>query len=172
MKYVLIILTIIVLFSSVQLQSKPLEGSDDIIVGQLAPDFKGVTIDGKELKLSDYKGRVVLLDFWASWCGPCQKELPFLFQMYDDNDDRNFIIIAVNIDKKLNSAQKFLEKLTEKAHFPIVWDSKSEIPSLYNIESMPTTIFIDKEGIIRYIHTGFTDSSKDVLRNELDELLK
>ena len=172
MKYVLIILTIIVSFSSVQLKSIPMESSDDIKVGNMAPEFKGETIDGKELKLSDYKGRVILLDFWASWCGPCQKELPFLFQMYDDNEDRNFIIIAVNIDKKLNSAQKFLEKLTEKAHFPIVWDSKSEIPALYNIESMPTTIFIDKEGVIRYIHTGFTDSSKDMLRNELDELLK
>jgi len=172
MKYLLIFLTILFQLVSYNLRSAPVESSDDIKVGNIAPDFKSETIDGKELKLSDYKGRVILLDFWASWCGPCQKELPFLFQLYDDNEDRNFIIIAVNIDKKLNSAQKFLEKLTEKAHFPIVWDSKSEIPTLYNIESMPTTIFIDKEGVIRYIHTGFTDPSKDLLRQELEELLK
>ncbi|OGU17339.1 MAG: hypothetical protein A2X61_06815 [Ignavibacteria bacterium GWB2_35_12] len=172
MKFICILFIVFIFLGSIELHSAPNESSADIKVGNMAPDFKGETIDGKELNLSDYKGRVVLLDFWASWCGPCQKELPFLFQLYDDNDDKNFIIIAVNIDKKLNSAQKFLDKLTEKAHFPIVWDSKSVIPSLYQIESMPTTIFIDKIGTIRYIHTGFNDSSKDMLRLELEELLK
>ncbi|MBI5323672.1 MAG: TlpA family protein disulfide reductase [Ignavibacteriae bacterium] len=166
MKKLFVLVFILLISQSINLISKELK------VGESAPEFQGETFDGKIIKLSDYKDRVVLLDFWASWCAPCQKELPYLMQLYDDNDDRNFVIIAVNIDKKMVSAQKFLEKLTEKANFPIIWDSKSEIPILYSIESMPTTIFIDKNGIIKHIHTGFTDSSKDLLKQELEELLK
>ena len=145
---------------------------NEIKAGVTAPDFTGKKLDGNELKLSEYKGKVVLLDFWASWCGPCQKELPFLMELFDNNDDKNFIIIAVNIDKKIESAQKFLDKIKGKAHFPVIWDNTSAIPSLYQIETMPTTIFIDKEGIIRYIHKGFSDSSKEELMKELEELLK
>ncbi|TAL70893.1 MAG: TlpA family protein disulfide reductase [Bacteroidetes bacterium] len=171
MKKSIIIILIIILFGKLN-QLSVLAEDNDIKVGNSAPDFSGVTIDGREMKLSEFKGRVILLDFWASWCAPCQKELPYLMQLFDDNDDKNFMIIAVNIDKKIEQAQKFLDKLKEKAHFPIIWDSKSVIPALYKIESMPTTIFIDKTGVIRYIHTGFTDSSKEILKQELEELLK
>lgn len=140
-------------------------------VGSNAPDFKGMTDRGQEVKLSDYQGKVVLLDFWASWCAPCLKEMPFLVEFYEQNKDAEFMVIAINIDDKAANMNKFLQKLKAGVPFPVIHDAKKEIPPLYNPESMPTTVFIDKKGIIRYRHTGFKDSYKEAFAQELATLL-
>jgi thiol-disulfide isomerase/thioredoxin len=144
----------------------------DIKEGVNAPLFVGMTKDGQVVRLENYRGKVVILDFWASWCGPCQHEFPFLIDLKAKNTDTNFVILAVNIDRKISQAVKFLDKLDKKPGFPIIFDDKSEIPPMYQLETMPTTFFIDKTGIIRYIHSGFTDSFKTSYENELNELLK
>lgn len=137
-----------------------------------APDFQGMTINGKEIKLSDYKGKVVLLDFWASWCVPCRDEMPRLVKFYNSHYKSDFQLIAVNIDNKSANMQKFLDKLFPQPDFPIVQDDTQKIPALFNIEAMPTTIFIDKKGNIRYRHDGFKDSYVDDFNSELSQLLK
>lgn len=138
----------------------------------LAPDFKGKTSEGKEIKLSDYLGKVVLIDFWASWCPPCREEMPELIKFYKTHKDPEFELIAVNIDNESENMQRFLDKLNPKPGFPIIVDNKQEIPSLFNIEAMPTTIFIDKKGKVRFRHDGFKATYINDFNDELTQLLK
>jgi thiol-disulfide isomerase/thioredoxin len=137
-----------------------------------APDFTGKTVQGKEIKLSDYHGKVVLIDFWASWCPPCREEMPQLIKFYDSHKDSNFKMIAVNIDSKTDNMQHFLDQLFPRPMFPIIADNSQQIPSLFNIEAMPTTILIDKKGKIRFRHDGFKDSYVNDFNTELTQLLK
>jgi thiol-disulfide isomerase/thioredoxin len=139
---------------------------------QQAHDFNAKTADGKEIKLSDYTGKVVLLDFWASWCPPCREEMPELIKFYKKHSDPHFEIIAVNIDNSRENMDQFLSKLFPKPAFPIVVDENQKIPSLFDIEAMPTTILIDKKGEIRFRHDGFKESYVDDFNSELTQLLK
>lgn len=139
--------------------------------GKAAPDFTGKDIDGKQISLSDYRGKVVLLDFWASWCMPCREEFPFLIEFYREHQKENFIVLAVNIDDKEENMRSFMEKYYATHVFPVIFDQKKLIPPLYELESMPTSLFIDKNGIIRYIHTGFNDTMKKEFKSELSILL-
>jgi len=140
-------------------------------IGSPANDFEGKTLEGERIQLSDYKGKVVLIDIWASWCTPCRKEMPFLIELYSEFDRSNFEIIAINIDDKISNAKSFLSQLKYQPMFPIVMDPKKEIPELYRIKAMPTTILIDKTGKIRYWHNGFKKSHKRKYREELKILL-
>ena len=141
-------------------------------VGSLAPDFNGKTIDSNEIKLSDYAGKVVLIDFWASWCPPCREEMPALIKFYRSHKNPKFLLIAVNIDNKKANMESFLDKLFPEPAFPIVVDNNQEIPALFNIEAMPTTIFVDKKGKIRFWHNGFKESYVNDFDSELTQLLK
>jgi thiol-disulfide isomerase/thioredoxin len=139
---------------------------------EIAPDFSGKTPDGKVVKLSDYKGKVVLVDFWASWCSPCREEMPELIKFYKSHGNTDFEILAVNIDKDNVNVNHFLDKLITKPLFPVILDNEQKIPELFNIESMPTTIFIDKSGKIRYRHNGFKLSYIEDFKTELTQLIK
>jgi thiol-disulfide isomerase/thioredoxin len=141
-------------------------------VGSLAPDFNGKTIDDKEIKLSDHIGKVVLIDFWASWCPPCREEMPALIKFYRSHKNPKFQLIAVNIDNKKENMENFLDKLFPEPAFPIVVDNEQKIPALFNIEAMPTTIFVDKKGKIRFWHNGFKESYVNDFDSELTQLLK
>ena len=148
----------------------PFTGDTDKI-GSPAPLFSGTTTTGEELKLSDYKGRVVLLDFWASWCGPCREEIPFLIDLYNDHHEEGFVILTINIDDEFENAKAFLEALDDQVPFPVVVDPEKRLPALYEIEAMPTSVFIDKKGIVRYWHDGFKASHQQRYRDELTTLL-
>ena len=137
---------------------------------KIAKSFSGKTIDGKEIKLSDFKNKVILLDFWASWCLPCRKEMPELIKFYDKHKKEGFIIIGVNIDDHSENIKKFIDKLSPKPNFPILWDPNKEIPAKYNIEAMPTTIFIDKTGKERFRHNGFKANYIEDFENEFNLL--
>ncbi|MFQ5824689.1 MAG: TlpA family protein disulfide reductase [bacterium] len=137
----------------------------------LAPNFKGITSKGDAIKLSDFKGKVILLDFWASWCRPCQKEFPFLIDLYNENKEKDFIILTINLDEQIVNMNKFLSKLEREVPLTIIVDKDGKIPLIYEVEAMPTTIFIDKKGVIRYRHTGFKESHKLKYKNELNNLL-
>jgi thiol-disulfide isomerase/thioredoxin len=139
-------------------------------VGELAPEFTAQTRDGQTISLKDYRGKVVVLDFWASWCGPCRDEMPFLMSLSARNKEKAFQLITVNIDDKSENMEKFLSKIWSEAGVFVV-DRKKEIPKLYNLETMPTTVFIDREGVIRYWHDGFTASDEEQYESELSRLL-
>lgn len=137
-----------------------------------ALDFTGKTSTGQLVKLSDYRGKVVLLDFWASWCGPCKKEFPFLVQLHRKLQDKNFVVLAINLDTDAVKMQDFLSKQKPGPAFPILVDPGGKLPVLYDVEGMPTTVLIDKKGIVRYRHLGFTAKDKKKLVQEVIDLLK
>ncbi|MFQ5627284.1 MAG: TlpA disulfide reductase family protein [bacterium] len=141
-------------------------------VNTSALDFTGKTADGKVVKLSDYKGKVVLLDFWASWCGPCKEEFPFLVRLHSKLKDKNFTVLGVNVDIELEKMQDFLAKQKSQPEFPIIFDKQGTLPRLYDVEGMPTTVLIDKKGIIRFRHTGFTKAEKKKIIDEVIALMK
>jgi thiol-disulfide isomerase/thioredoxin len=148
------------------------EGFSQEKIGSPAPDFQGKTIKAKEIKLSDFAGKVVLIDFWASWCPPCRQEMPALIEFYDSHKNPKFELIAVNIDDKRENMENFLDNLFPEPEFPIIEDHSQKIPPLFNIEAMPTTIFIDKKGKIRFWHNGFEASYINDFNSELTQLLK
>ena len=139
--------------------------------GQLAPDFN-FTISGKEqsVKLSDYRGKVVYLDFWASWCAPCRESFPIFNQLHNDKNNKNLVIIAIGEDAKLADAEKFL------AHQPVdfitYWDEKGVVAELYQPPGMPTSYLIDKEGKIHAIIQGFKKDKMPALRKNINYLLE
>jgi peroxiredoxin len=117
-------------------------------IGEKAPDFELKTLDGKTVKLSDYRGKKVILNFWATWCPPCKAEMPDIQKYYNEADD-NVEILAVNIDPQYD-VKKFIRDAN--VTFPVLLDSKDEVNTLYRILTIPTTYFIDGEGIIRSKH--------------------
>ncbi len=151
----------------------PLTGSHfpDDKIGSPAPLFIGKTPDGETIRLEEYKGHVVILDIWASWCGPCREEMPFLSELDRKYKKSGLEIIAVNIDDEASNMQAFLKNMKKKPAFTIVFDPEKRVPELYDAPGMPTTVFIDKKGIIRYMQSGFRDSHKEQYVERLLTLL-
>lgn len=131
-----------------------MEDPEDLPVGlekgNLAPDFELTDMEGNPVKLSDYRGKAVLLNFWASWCPPCRAEMPHMEKLYNKYKDENFNILAVNLtntEKNSGDAEKFVKELG--LTFTIPMDVKGEAGSDYNIMAYPTSYFIDSDGVIR-----------------------
>lgn len=111
-----------------------------------APDFKLMDLSGKEVSLSDLKGKRVFINFWATWCPPCKGEMPELEKLYQETKSSDLVIIAVDLGEDKVTVQKFIEK--NKYNFTVLLDAKNEAASLYGIRSIPTSYFIDKDGYI------------------------
>lgn len=117
-------------------------------VGDKAPDFELKTLEGEQVRLSDYRGERVLLNFWSTWCPPCRQEMPDMQQFFQDQDP---VILAVNLtDTEVNqkTVREFIEEFG--VTFPVLLDEKAKVSQLYRIQPIPTTYFIDTEGKIRY----------------------
>ncbi|MBG9590718.1 TlpA disulfide reductase family protein [Cytobacillus firmus] len=118
--------------------------------GSLAPDFELTDMEGNPVKLSDYRGKAVLLNFWASWCPPCRAEMPHMEKLYKKYKDKKFDILAVNLtntEKNNGDAEKFVKELG--LTFTIPMDVKGTVGADYNIMAYPTSYFIDSDGVIR-----------------------
>lgn len=119
--------------------------SDEVVkVGDKAPNFELASIDGKEVKLSDLRGKTVVLNFWASWCIPCKTEMPALVKKYKEYKDKGVEVLGVNIAESDIVVKQFADQTNIK--FPLMLDPDREITKLYNIGPIPTTFFIDKDG--------------------------
>lgn len=113
-------------------------------IGQLAPDFEMQYPDGRKVKLSDFKGKPVIVNFWATWCAPCEAELPEFVQTYEKYKDQGLVILGVNAQESGEDANTFVEKYN--LSFPVTLDSRGEVMDLYAVRGLPTTLFIDPEG--------------------------
>jgi len=122
-------------------------------VGGSAPDFTLKSKSGKNIKLSEHRGDVVMINFWASWCGPCRQEMPALEQLYRKYKDLGFVILGVNIDDDSNNAISMLNK--SPVSFPILFDKNKKTSELYDVKAMPTTYLIDRNGNLRYLHKAY-----------------
>lgn len=124
-----------------------------VAVKQEAPDFTLKTLEGGNLRLEEYRGQVVLLNFWASWCGPCRQEMPVLDRIHQRYEDTGFAVLGVNVEGEVAPAQKIVDKTN--VTFPVLIDDAQTISELYKLEAMPSTVVIDRNGVIRYIHRGY-----------------
>ncbi|MFO1444965.1 TlpA family protein disulfide reductase [Bacillus sp. Bva_UNVM-123] len=122
-------------------------------IGLKAPDFELKNLAGESVKLSDYEGKKVMLNFWATWCPPCKAEMPDMEEFYHDSGD-DIVILAVNIDTN-NDVAGFVKKMG--VTFPILLDTNNRVNKIYQIISIPTSYFIDEKGIIRNKHIGAMD---------------
>lgn len=119
--------------------------------------------------LASFKGKLVYLDFWASWCPPCKKSFPWMNEMQEKYQSQGFEIIAINVDAKIKDAQEFLR--TNDVNFTIAFDSKGATPSKFRVKGMPTSYLIDQDGKVIFQHVGFTASDKEVLEKKIQNVL-
>ena len=135
-----------------------------------APDFTLQSSTGENVRLAEQRGQVVMLNFWASWCGPCRKEMPLLDEMSKRYSAAGFVLYGVNVEEDNTDAKKLIKELG--VTFPILYDTESKASSLYNVDAMPTTVMIDKKGEIRYINRGYKAGDENKYRDQIRELIK
>lgn len=141
-----------------------------LVVGERAINFTLPTFQGNRVTLSDLRGKVILLDFWASWCLPCKEELPYLDILQKTYGQNEFQVVVINIDNNPNNAIEFLKKYNIKL-MPL-WDREKKVVSVYDVEKMPTTIFLDKDGRVRFVHSGFQSEQYIHYKKQIEFLLK
>ena len=142
-------------------------------VGEKAPEFELQDLDGRAVSLKDYRGKVVFVDFWASWCGPCKQELPAINRFLKEQRGADIVCLAINIDKKKSHAQDFLSGVAgREKNLVVLYDGDSLVVSRYRVAAMPTSLMIDREGNVRYIHYGYNESDPAKWAQELNSLLK
>ncbi len=139
--------------------------------GDKAPAFTLPDLQGNgQVKLSDYRGKVVYLDFWASWCPPCLTSLPELEELRKQMPASKFQIIAINVDEKPKKALRFLDK--KPVGYPSASDPKGSMPEAFGLETMPTSYLIDQKGVIRLVHKGYHAGDVDKIKAEATALIR
>lgn len=139
--------------------------------GDRAPSFAAPSLTGEgTVELGAHRGKVVYLDFWASWCAPCLTAIPEIEEMRAEFPADEFQIIAVNLDQKKKKALRFLKK--NPIGYPSASDPKGRLPGQYGVDTMPTSYLIDRDGVIRYVHRGFSRGDGSKLREEIRALLR
>jgi peroxiredoxin len=138
--------------------------------GPLAPDFTLRSVDGRNLRLHEQRGQVVLVNFWATWCGPCRIEMPHLNRLYDKYRDAGFVLLGVNVDDDPRSAAAAATKLGLR--FPVLPDADKTVSRLYDLSAMPSTVLIDRDGRVRHVHRGYKDGYELTYDAQIRELLK
>lgn len=126
--------------------------------------------DGKEISLASLKGKVVYLDFWASWCGPCALSFPYMSELSKKHKGDGLEVVAISVDESREEAEVFLS--SHKPDFTIGHDPNGNCPKTYGIETMPTSYLIDRKGTLREVHHGFRDSDRGELDSAIIALLK
>jgi len=124
-----------------------------------APDFTLKSDTGENIRLSELKGEVVMINFWASWCGPCRKEMPELAQIQSEFEDLGFVILGVNVEEDSTKANELLAK--NPVNFPILYDTENKVTELFRVDAMPSTILVDRDGNMRYLHKGYKPGYED-----------
>jgi peroxiredoxin len=138
--------------------------------GQTAPDFALKSSTGENLRLSEYRGDVVMINFWATWCGPCRQEMPLLDELYSRYNRVGFNLLGVNIDDDSRRAMQMVEELG--VNFPVLFDASKEVSKLYEVEAMPVTVIVDRQGTVRYVHHGYKPGYEDKYLDQIRSLLR
>lgn len=136
----------------------------------MAPTFTLPSRSGDNVSLTQLKGKVVMLNFWASWCGPCRQEMPLLDQMHKRYSALGFTLVGVNVDQNSKDAEDWLSKTP--VSFPVLFDRESKVSKLYDVSAMPSTVFIDRQGNVRYLHRGYKAGDEGEYLNQIRALLK
>ena len=137
--------------------------------GTLAPEIGAKDLAGRGVNIASLKGKVVLVDFWASWCAPCREELPVLDSLYKKYRARGFEVVGVNQDESADSAKKFLS--SRPLAFRVVHDRGGLVANRYEPAKMPSSFLIDRKGIVRHVNAGFRAADKAALEKQIGDLL-
>lgn len=135
-----------------------------------APDFTLRASTGNNLRLQEQRGQVVLLNFWASWCGPCRQEMPHLNRLNEKYRSAGLQLWGINIDDDPRTAMAAADKLGVK--FTVLLDAAKQVVRLYDLEGMPATVLIDRDGRVRYVHRGYREGYEQAYEHQIRELLK
>jgi len=136
----------------------------------VAPDFTLRSADGPNVRLQEQRGRVVMVNFWATWCGPCRQEMPHLNRLYGKYRDAGFTLLGVNIDDDQAKAVGLASRLG--LQFPVLLDTDKKVSRLYDLSTMPSTVLIDRDGRVRHVHLGYRDGDESAYEKRIRELLK
>jgi thiol-disulfide isomerase/thioredoxin len=144
--------------------------SPEGLVGQAAPDFELELLEGGRMSMEKHRGKeIVILDFWATWCGPCIRAMPILMEVAQDYSDKGVVLYAINLREQPQMVRAFLEKQKWELKAPL--DQDGAVAGLFRVRGIPQTVIVDREGIIRGVHVGFSPNLKSQLTSELDALI-
>jgi peroxiredoxin len=138
--------------------------------GAAAPQFSLAARGGQNISLAQYKGQVVMLNFWASWCGPCRQEMPLLESIYKKYHKLGFIMLGVNVEPDTQAANEWL-KVTPVS-FPILYDTESKVSKLYDVAGMPTSVIIDRAGKVRMVHRSYRPGDENEYLDSIRTLIR
>jgi len=136
-----------------------------------APAFQLTGRNGKAIDLSQFKGQVVMINFWATWCGPCRQEMPLLEDIYKKYKPMGFTLVGVNVEPDAKGAEAWLSK-QKAVSFPIAFDTDSKVSKMYKVAGMPSTVFVDRKGNIRVMHKGYKPGDEDFYLTQIRSMLK
>ncbi|CAN5229153.1 TlpA disulfide reductase family protein [soil metagenome] len=139
------------------------------LTGSEAPDFALKSASGENLRLSEFRGDVVMLNFWATWCGPCRQEMPLLDEMYQRYRKVGFELLGVNIDEDTQRAEEMAATLD--ITFPLLFDLDKTVSKRYRIQAMPVSVLIDRRGVVRHVHYGYQPGDEQGYLDEIRKLL-
>jgi peroxiredoxin len=140
------------------------------LTGQPAPDFALKSSTGENLRLSEYRGDVVMINFWATWCGPCRQEMPLLDELYTRYNRVGFNLLGVNIDDDSSRAMAMIQELG--VNFPVLFDARKEVSKMYDVSAMPVTVIVDRTGQVRYVHQGYKPGYENTYLDQVRALLR
>jgi peroxiredoxin len=135
-----------------------------------APDFSLPDASGGSVALADFKGQVVLINFWASWCGPCRQEMPLLDELSTRYAPLGFTMLGVNVEEDSSAANGFLSGTP--VSFPVLYDRENTVSKLYDVIAMPSTVIVDRAGQIRYIHHGYEAGNEHDYQDQIRALIR
>jgi thiol-disulfide isomerase/thioredoxin len=145
----------------------PAENGPAIQIGINAPSFKLPDISGQQVTLDQFKGKVVMLDFWATWCGPCRMTMPLMESLQKEYAD-SLVLLAVNVQEPREEVRNFVR--AQNLHSRVLLDEEGSIGAAYGAESIPMQVLIDKKGVVRHIQVGFGPSTAAKLRTQIQQL--
>jgi peroxiredoxin len=137
---------------------------------QAAPDFTLKRAEGGNLRLAEQRGQVVLINFWASWCGPCRVEMPHLNKLHDKYKAGGFMVLGVNIDDDPRHGAATAARWGLR--FPVLLDTEKTVTRTYDLGAMPSTVLVDRDGRIRYLHRGYRDGMELEYERQIRDLVK
>lgn len=139
------------------------------VPGQAAPDFVLRALDAGNVRISEFRGEVVVVNFWAAWCGPCQQELPRLDEIYRRYQKAGLAMLAINLDDDVERARDISRRLS--LSFPMLFDPAKDTGRLYQVDSMPMTLLIDRAGVVRYVHGTYRLDDEAIYLRQIRELI-